>query len=227
MRQSRLSPEQLKRYLRSAGATLVGVGDVSDALAPDIHHLNRGISIAVRNGLNRNTVRYLIRLQKMTEEWLRMNGYRFLSIPPDSDRRTEKFISKLYVLFSHKTAATCSGLGWIGKNGLVINSQYGPRLSLATVLTDAPFKPDRPIKESLCGSCTLCVTHCPSEALTGHLWSTEEPYRQIVNYDKCSSLKNGRRLFEDKPNCGLCINICPYSRNGFKSQEFSDCVTYA
>ncbi len=38
------------------------------------------------------------------------------------------------------------------------------------------------------------------------------PYEAIVLYEKCRSLKEGIKAFEEKPNCGLCINICPYMR---------------
>jgi epoxyqueuosine reductase len=203
----------LKEYLKDEGATLVGVGDVSRALTHEIVHLNRGIAIAVNRSLNRTTVDRLSRLQDLTVGWLREMGYRALAIPPDSDRITDTFISRLYKLFSHKTAATCSGLGWVGKNGLVINRKYGSKLTWATVLTDAPLQADRPITDSECGNCDLCVRHCPSGALRGHLWSAEDPLREIVAYDKCRSLKNGRLLLKGKPNCGLCSTLCPYSRN--------------
>lgn len=208
-----MSPEKtLKRQLENDGATLVGIGDVTDALTPDIGHLKRAVAIAVNRRLNSQTVSLLLGLQKETEAWLKSRGFRFLSIPPDSDRRKGKFISNLYDLFSHKTAATCSGLGWIGKNGLIINRQYGPRLSWATVLTDAPLGADKPVKDSLCGDCDLCVRYCPSGAIVGRNWSVKEPFNEIVDYAKCKSLKKRRHIFEEKPNCGLCINICPYAR---------------
>lgn len=205
------SPE-LKKHLIRRGATLVGVGDVSEALSSDIGHLKRAVSIAVNRGLGAETVRILNALQKEAKDWLRGKGYRVLSIPPDSDRRSGKFISRLYELFSHKTAATCSGLGWVGKNGLIINKEYGPRLSWATVLTDAPLEPDIPVKTSLCGKCELCVKHCPSGAITGREWSLADPFAQVVLYEKCRSLKKNRHVFEEKPNCGLCVNICPFAR---------------
>ncbi len=204
----------LKDLLTAHGATLVGVGDVTQALTSEIIHLNRAVAIAINRGLGENTSERLIRLQDITESWLRERGYRYLSIPPDSDRRKGKFISRLYRLFSHKTAATCSGLGWVGKNGLVINSLYGSKLSWASVLTNAPFIVDKPINRSKCGNCDLCVRYCPSGALTGREWSIEDPYIEIVKYDRCRVLKRSRRVLEDRPNCGLCITICPYSRNG-------------
>jgi epoxyqueuosine reductase QueG len=219
-----LNPDPLKKYLKKAGATLIGIGDVTEALTPDIAHLKSGIAIAVRKGLNADTVKDLMNLQKLTERWLKKRGFRYLSIPPDSDRRNGKFVSRLYELFSHKTAATCSGLGWIGKNGLIINHEYGPKLSWATVLTDAPIETATPVTGSLCGDCDLCIRYCPSQALTGHEWTLDEPFHEIVKYKKCRSLKKERRLFDEKPNCGVCINICPYARNEIKEAH---CVASA
>ncbi|MEJ2682839.1 MAG: 4Fe-4S double cluster binding domain-containing protein [Candidatus Sulfobium sp.] len=209
----------LKEYLKGEGATLVGVGDVTRALTEEIAHLNRGIAIAVNRSLNRTTVDLLSRLQDLTEGWLRERGFRALAIPADSDRVTGTFISRLYKLFSHKVAATCSGLGWVGKNGLVINHDYGSKLTWATVLTDAPLEVDRPSTVSRCGDCNLCVKHCPSGAIKGQLWSSGEPLKEMVAYEKCRSLKKDRLLLNGKPNCGLCITICPYSRNDRRKVE--------
>jgi len=208
-----VNTDTLKLHLKKEGATLVGIGDITEALSSDILHLNRGVAIAVNRSLNRETVDMLSKLQRLAEEWLRSRGYLNLVIPPDSDRRNDKLITKLYKLFCHKTAATCAGLGWVGKNGLVINRQYGSKLSWATVLTNAPLDPDEPVRESECGACDLCVTHCPSGAIRGDHWSITEPLKEIVSYDKCTALKQERQSLEGKPNCGFCVTVCPYSRN--------------
>ncbi len=161
----------------------------------------------------------LERLQSIAVMWLKEKGYRYLSIPPDSDRQNGKFVSKLYGLFCHKTAATCAGLGWIGKNGLVINETYGSKLSWATVLTDAPLQTDPPIRESRCGECDLCVKYCPSGAIKGQNWTVESPFMEIVCYEHCRSLKKDIKEFQEKPNCGLCVTICPYSRKSVKKPK--------
>lgn len=209
-----MDAEPLKRFLLAEGATLVGIGDVSEALSREIVHLGRGIAIAVNRNLNGETIVMLVRLQALAEGWLKAKGHRSLSIPPDSDRKKDKMITKLYKLFCHKTAATCSGLGWVGKNGLIINRQYGSKLSWATVLTDAPLLTDAPTSKSECGACDLCVRHCPSGAVKGEHWSLADPLREIVSYDKCRALKSKRNSLSSKPNCGFCITVCPYSRNG-------------
>ncbi|MBF0559477.1 MAG: epoxyqueuosine reductase [Nitrospirae bacterium] len=207
-----MDSEQLKAYLKTEGATIVGVGDLTRFLAKEITHLGRGISLAINKGLTQDAIERLLKLQRLTEAWLKDRGFRSLSVPPDSDRIKGKYIARLYHLVSHKTAATCAGLGWIGKNGLVINSDYGSKLSWATVLTDAPFWPDSPYMESKCGDCDLCVKYCPSGAVQGLLWSRQAPEAEIVVYKRCLSLKKKRHVFEEKPNCGLCVTICPYSR---------------
>lgn len=198
--------------MKKEGATLVGIGDITEALSSDILHLNRGVAIAVNRSLNPETVEMLSKLQRLAEDLLRSRGYLNLVIPPDSDRRKDKLITKLYKLFCHKTAATCAGLGWVGKNGLVINREYGSKLSWATVLTNAPLDPDEPVRESECGDCNLCVMHCPSGAIGGDHWSVSEPKKKIVAYEKCAALKNDRHSLKNKPNCGFCVTVCPYSR---------------
>ena len=157
----------LKRELLDHGATVVGIAGLRGYLSGEIAHLDRAVSIGVDRKLNEDTLALLAKLQKRTVRFLKARGHRTLAIPPDSDRRKGTFISKLYSLFNHKMAATSAGLGWIGKNGLLISPEHGPRLSLATVLTDAPMRPDVPIEHCLCGECVLCIEHCPSQALTG------------------------------------------------------------
>ncbi len=203
---------ELKKLLHRKGATVVGFAAVNEALADEISHLVMAVSIGVDRNLNEDTLKLLADLQKTTERFLRKRGYKFLSIPPDSDRINGTFVSKLYQLFSHKVAATCAGIGWVGRNGLLISPDYGPRLSLATVLTDAPIEPDVAYEECMCENCNLCVEHCPSNALTGEDWSREKPFPTIINFCKCRTHKENSRAVNGRPNCGLCINICPHGR---------------
>ncbi len=209
--------ESIRDDLLRNGATVVGFADVTDALTGDISHLKMAVSIGVNRSLNGECIKILVNLQKRVIRFLKEKGYRYLSIPPDSDRQNGTFISRLYPLFTHKIAATSAGIGWIGKNGLLINPEYGPKLSFATVLTDASLIPDKPVLYSQCESCNLCKDYCPSGAITGEEWSRENPYVELVRRNPCNDYKKKTRTIEGKPNCGLCINICPYGRvQGFK-----------
>jgi epoxyqueuosine reductase QueG len=209
---------ELRNELLDLGAEVVGFAGLQGHMSGEIAHLDKAVSIGVDRRLNEDTLGILVKLQKRAVRLLKARGYRTLAIPPDSDRKKGSFISKLYSLFNHKMAATSAGLGWIGKNGLLISPDYGPRLSLATVLTDAPFEPDAPMEHSLCGDCTLCKTYCPSQAITGSAWSRSSPFVELVKLNACRSHKAAKRLTDGKPNCGLCINICPYGREGNKHQ---------
>lgn len=202
----------LKRELLDHGAAVVGIADLHGYLSGEIAHLDRAVSIGVDRRLNEDTLALLMKLQKRAVRFLKARGHKSLAIPPDSDRRKGTYISKLYPLFNHKMAATSAGLGWIGKNGLLISPGHGPRLSLVTVLTDAPLRPDEPMEQCLCGQCLLCVEHCPSQAITGATWSRSAPFVELVRLGECRGHKQTKRQTTGKPNCGLCINICPHGR---------------
>ena len=209
----------LKKELAEHGATVVGFAGLKGYLTGEIAHLEQAVSIGVDRRLNEDTLALLMKLQKRAVRLLKSRGFRTLAIPPDSDRKKGTFISKLYSLFNHKMAATSAGIGWIGKNGLLISVDYGPRLSLVTVLIDAPLEPDAPMEHSLCGDCTLCKEYCPSKAITGAEWSRLTPFVELVKLSACRSHKENKRLTQGKPNCGLCINICPYGRKEAASQN--------
>ena len=215
----------LRRELLDHGATVAGFADLRGHLSGEIAHLDRAVSIGVDRRLNEDTLRLLVRLQKRAARFLKARGHRILVIPPDSDRKNGTFISKLYSLFNHKMAATSAGLGWIGKNGLLISPHYGPRLSLATVLTDARLRPDVPVERCLCGQCMLCIEHCPSKAITGSEWSRSSPFVELVKLNACRSHKAAKRAMDNKPNCGLCINICPYGRRNSKEPSTMNEIT--
>jgi len=223
-----ITSHSLKNIILESGATLVGFGDVSEGLAGELKHLSRAISIAVKHTQpeiirTSRLIAYsnqlaaidntLEGIEKKVVCLLKGQGYKCLAIPPDSMRADRRFIAKLYPLFPHKTAATCSGLGWIGKSGLLVNEQYGPRLSWATVLTNAPLDESvEPCYKSKCGSCKNCVSICPVEAIEDRTW-VRGFSKPGVDYGRCSEhLERNRKLF-GKAICGLCIIVCPKGRD--------------
>lgn len=84
---------------------------------------------------------------------LQKKGYRAYPVP--AAKRVDD--ERICAIFSHKLAAHLAGLGWIGKSCLLITPAAGPRVRLATVLTDAPLVPSgQPMKEQ-CGGCQECI----------------------------------------------------------------------
>ena len=65
---------------------------------------------------------------------------------------------------SHKHVAVLAGLGWLGRNNLLVNPQFGAQLRLVTLLTDLPLDADQPLRED-CGDCVACIESCPAKAI--------------------------------------------------------------
>lgn len=111
--------------------------------------------------------------------------------------------------------AVKSGLGWVGKNGNLINKQNGSFFFIATLITDLELEPDDPFAKDFCGSCTRCIDACPTEAIGAN---------NVINGSKCISyltieLKDELIApeFKDKMEgwmfgCDICQDVCPWNR---------------
>lgn len=116
-------------------------------------------------------------------------------------------------VFPHKTGAVHSGMGWIGKNGLFIHKDFGPRVRLGTVLTDFELPSQNTTFESKCASCNRCVTACPAFALTGSEWKIGMERECIVDAKACSEYMNQKFKHIGRGSvCGICIKVCPISK---------------
>jgi epoxyqueuosine reductase QueG len=126
--------------------------------------------------------------------FLTNQGYPSINIGQDlTDYRT------ITGVFSFKYAAVQAGLGSIGKNGLLITPNYGPRVKLSAVLTEAQLEGDPINDDDFCGDCGICYKVCPPGAL-------KEPVgNEWPNYDRfvCCS------FYTANEGCGLCMSKCP------------------
>lgn len=114
-----------------------------------------------------------------------------------------------------------SGLGWIGKNSMLINKDKGSDFFIAELILDLPLVYDGPIKD-YCGTCTKCLDACPTDAIL--------PNRQ-VDANRCISyltieLKDDQLpgKFADQMNnwafgCDICQDVCPWNRFGEANKE--------
>lgn len=108
--------------------------------------------------------------------------------------------------FSHKFAAVQSGLGWIGKNGLLITKEYGPRIRLSTILVDIelPVGSKEEYTDGCC-ECNMCVDICPAKCLKGGSGYKSMQREDIVDIYKCKDKSETRKGYI----CGLCLIACP------------------
>ena len=116
-------------------------------------------------------------------------------------------------VFSHKTAAHLSGLGWIGKNALFIHNQWGSAVRLGTVLIDCDIETPKKIIPSRCGTCTRCKDICPAQAIEGINWTEDKKRKDLFDAHACSEyMKNHFQHIGRGSVCGLCIAVCPYTQ---------------
>ena len=145
---------------------------------------------------------YLDRLTLSVGLLLQNHGYRYVCVPASQS------INGFSGLFSHKEAAVSAGLGTIGRNPLFLSDQYGPRVRLATGLTDA----DLSAGNNPCANCQACVKACPAMAISGK--SFKEGGNDILDRTACSEhMKRAYQKIGRGVVCGLCMSVCPAGRN--------------
>lgn len=120
-----------------------------------------------------------------------------------------------------RTWAVRSGLGWQGKNTLLINKQQGSYFFIATIICDLLLDYDAPFAANHCGTCTRCIDACPTQAIVGN---------NILDASKCISYLTIERK-EDIPDsykgkmkdwifgCDICQQVCPWNSFAKAHQE--------
>ncbi len=144
-------------------------------------------------------------------ERLAEDGYKGYVIHPANRPDAEN----LRGFVSLKAAARVCGLGWIGKNGLLVTKEFGPRQRSITIFTDMPWDGEVEMQECQCGDCRACIENCALKVLKDQPPFKYHPPSRDVTFDweKCG--KYEARLVGDgsKPEkaCGRCIAHCPLS----------------
>jgi len=124
-------------------------------------------------------------------------GYQAVPIPASQivDWKTQKGH------LSHKHMARAAGLGWIGRNNLLVNEKFGSRIRLVTILTDLPLVANSPsIKD--CGSCDDCTSVCPAGAIK----ERQEDFDHLRCYEQLRTF--AKTLHFSHNICGVCVKAC-------------------
>lgn len=138
-------------------------------------------------------------------KYLQGQGHRALQVPASPPYDLKRNRGDL----SHRHAAQRAGIGVFGKNSLLLSPEFGPRIRLTSVVTDAALEPSVPLDVDLCGGCDICLHACPVDAFEGP---------GIVNKSVCDAnhVRIGERLQLDgwEQMCGVCIRVCPVGLPG-------------
>ncbi|MFW9904800.1 MAG: 4Fe-4S double cluster binding domain-containing protein [Candidatus Thorarchaeota archaeon] len=226
---------ELLEYSLTLGATLAGVADLESLQSLETNppnllknfHYAISLAVVIPGSVfdlitNKNpgelyahyyrTVNTLIdHITLRLSERIVKNRYFALAIPASLSIGPDKLFSNA----SHKAFARRAGLGWIGKNLLLITPEFGPRVRLGTVLTNIPLKSNKSAIELNCGNCTKCIDACPIQALKPSNFEVYPAKREnVFDAMKCHTRleKLGKKEHIGVSICGVCIKVCPIGR---------------
>jgi epoxyqueuosine reductase len=141
--------------------------------------------------------------------YLESQGYRTLPIPAAYPRVNKE----IFGILSHRHAAVHAGLGEMALNNLLTTPQFGSRIRLVSIVTEAPLEADPPFEENLClekrRECKLaCVRNCPVQAIS------EEG---MIDKAKCLHYQEQIMPWSAvELRCGVCVASCPIGERTWK-----------
>ncbi|MCX5693556.1 MAG: 4Fe-4S binding protein [Candidatus Omnitrophica bacterium] len=210
----------LKKFCLGEGIDIFGVADISQVrdefkISPKVsQNLDKAIclgvmlSAAVLSEIDIVPTKLYFHHYKIVNSFLdhialrlcniiQKKGYLALAIPATQIIDWEKNIGHL----SHRKLGFLAGLGWIGRNNLLVNEKLGSQFRLVSILTNMPLKIDQPSKKT-CNKCMLCVSMCPSKAIK----YSPADFDHIKCFEKLKSFQAQRQV--EQFVCGICVNVC-------------------
>jgi epoxyqueuosine reductase QueG len=210
----------LKKVCQTEGIDLFGVADISGIKSgfkiaaktlQDLDYavcLGSRLSAAVLSEIETVPTKLYFHHYKIVNSFLdqvalklsnliQRKGFSALAIPATQIIDWEKNTAHL----SHRQLGVLAGLGWIGRNNLLVNQKLGSQFRLVSILTSMPLKTDKPVKND-CNQCRLCVKMCPS----GAIQETPADFDQIKCFEKLKSFQAQRQV--EQFVCGVCVNVC-------------------
>ena len=210
----------LKAFAQGLGFDLFGVADTTALkadflLEPETRDrfglavsLGKRLSDAVLDDVNdhptpiyfhhyRQMNYFLDRGALIVADEIQKRGHRALAIAASQIIDWEK--QRAHV--SHKHVGRAAGLGWFGRNNLLVNPELGAHFRLVTILTDMPLEPGAPLDRD-CGACRACAAACPAGAI--------KETREAFDHQACfETLKDFRKKgYTTQFICGICVRDC-------------------
>jgi len=224
MAEEKQNYQKIKEFALDGGLSLFGVADIT-GMGEEIYleknlkkKFNRGISLgkrlidAVLEDIKdsptplyfhhyRQINFFLDRAAFLLSSRIQELGFQALPIPASQILDWEKQSAHL----SHKKVGYLAGLGYVGRNNLLVNPEMGARFRLVTVLTDMPFEVDKPL-EGDCGKCRACLEPCPAQAIN----ERKEDFDHMACFEKLKEFRKKRNIGQHI--CGVCVKACPGKR---------------
>lgn len=198
---------------RAAGATVAAIAALPAGIPPAFQDYNRAVVAAVAlsrgvlAGCRREPTRayayhyravnaLLDGIAVRVAAFLESGGFRTEAIPASQLLDWENLTGAL----SHVRLGVAAGLGFIGRNNLLVAPRFGAGIRLVSILTQAPLEPDTPVGGE-CHTCRACVVACPAQAIGAAAadW----------NREACIAvLKDFKKRITNQHICGICVRAC-------------------
>jgi epoxyqueuosine reductase QueG len=221
MTEDKNNHEKLKELSTDFGFSLFGVADIAEIKHEfnlpkvSVEKFSRGIVLGKRlldavieEIVDRPTALYFHHYRQLNffldrgaflvASKIQELGFQALPIPASQITDWKKQQSHV----SHKKVGYLAGLGWIGRNNLLVNPDLGSRARLVTILTDMPLATDNPLDLD-CGSCRACIGVCPAKAIHENV----ADFDHWLCFDKLKEFRNSGVVGQHI--CGVCIKACP------------------
>jgi len=233
IRDAHLLTDHIKRVARYYGADLVGIANLDQRWVYSHHYIpetgeNKPVEIDERYKhvvvmaveMDYNMMRAAPSMMEEAETLLTYSKMAFLvgSIAQFIRQLGYSAIPVLNDTALSVPLAVDAGLGELGRHGLLITPQFGPRQRICKVITDLPLEPDHLIEfgvTQFCSICRKCARECPGQAVSYGQRTTEAlsisnnpgVLKWSLNAEKC-------REYWSKvgTSCGICIRVCPFNK---------------
>ncbi len=220
MGKSKAYKNELKKFAKGLGISLFGVACVrpikkefvfSDETLKDLDYtislglrLSDGILEDITSSPTkiyfhhyRQANAILDQIAFKVSNFIQDKGYKVLAVPASQILDWEKQTSHL----SHKRIGEMAGIGFIGRNNLLVNPEIGARFRLVTILTNMPLEPDEELKRT-CGKCRACINTCPAGAIK----ENKKDFDHKKCFEKLKEFRDKRLV--DQFICGVCVKAC-------------------
>ncbi len=216
--------QSLKKFCNQQGADLFGVADIRQIrkdfqLSQELlQKFDKAICLGVRLSASileeitntptklyfhhyRTINNFLDQLALRVANYIQRKKYLTLPVPASQilDWQNQK------AHLSHKKIGYLAGLGWIGRNNLLVNKRLGSQFRLVSILTNLPLKIDHPTNEN-CALCRLCITVCPAAAIK----ESSQDFGHLKCFEKLKEFQKQRLV--DQYICGICVKVCQGKR---------------